>query len=118
MDGVATSLSEFSLVYENEKQLAKAYLSFVKDGGLFVELGERHQQFRMGDEVSLSVLLPKDETPSLVRGKVVWLSPQRSSVHGEAGIGVQFVGDKSHLRNRIETVLGQLLRSETPTSTM
>lgn len=111
-------MSDYKLELNNEEQLRKAYMPFLQHGGLFVATGKNHVQQKLGDEVMLAVQLPKDTDVTLVKGCVVWLSPPRGSAHSEAGFGVQFVEDKSHLRNRIETMLGHLVQSDAPTSTI
>ncbi|MEX1222641.1 MAG: PilZ domain-containing protein [Idiomarina sp.] len=111
-------MSDYRLNFSNEEQVRKAYMPFVQQGGLFVATGKRQVQHQLGDQVMLSVTLPKDTEATLVKGKVVWLSPPRGSAHSEAGFGVQLLEDKSHLRNRIETLLGHLVQSDAPTSTI
>jgi len=110
-------VSEYQVVFEHEEGLRKAYMPFIQLGGLFITLSQGQSQPAIGEQVSLQVKLPKDPDFTLVAAKVIWLAPPANGSH-KAGFGVQFVADKSHLRNRIETVLGHLVQSDHPTSTM
>lgn len=110
-------MSEYQVVFEHEESLRKAYMPFIQLGGLFISLPTGESQPALGDEVSVQVKLPKDPEFTLLKAKVIWLAPPANGSH-EAGFGVQFLADKSHLRNRIETILGHLVQSDHPTSTM
>ena len=100
---------------KSEEQLRRLYMPFIKSGALFVGTDE---PYAIGDELALLVQLPGDAEETLVKGKVVWLSPLRPGRADQRGVGVQFIEDKSHLRNRIETLLGHLGESSAPTATM
>ncbi|RUO79406.1 PilZ domain-containing protein [Pseudidiomarina taiwanensis] len=108
-------MSTKRLKIESEEQLRRLYMPFIKGGALFIATDDNYQ---LGDEVKLVLRLPADTEDTLVRSKVVWLAPKRSGRADERGVGVQFVDDKSHLRNRIETMLGHLGESAMPTATM
>ncbi|KFZ31790.1 hypothetical protein IDSA_03640 [Pseudidiomarina salinarum] len=100
---------------DTEEQLRRAYMPFIKQGALFVATDD---PYKLGDELTLVVRLPEDTEDTLVKGTVVWLSPATASTSDLRGIGVQFRDDKSHLRNRIETKLGNFGESASPTATM
>ncbi|MDX1704955.1 PilZ domain-containing protein [Pseudidiomarina sp.] len=100
---------------DSEEQLRRAYMPFIKQGALFLATED---SYKLGDELTLVVRLPEDTEDTLVKGVVVWLSPATTSRSDLRGIGVQFKDDKSHLRNRIETKLGSLGESASPTATM
>lgn len=103
------------LMIESEEQLRRLYMPFIKSGALFYPTEDTHQ---LGDEMKLVVRLPRDNEDTLVRCKVVWLAPQKSGRLEQRGVGLQFIDDKAHLRNRIETLLGHLGESALPTATM
>lgn len=100
---------------KSEEQLRRLYMPFIKGGALFVATDD---PYAIGDEMTLLVQLPGDAEETLVKGKVVWLAPLRPGRTDQSGVGVQFTDDKSHLRNRIETLLGHLGESSAPTATM
>ena len=103
------------LVYKDRKSLQKAYMPFVKGGGLFVPTTSSYQ---MNEEVFLLVTLPDDAKPKPVPGTVVWQSP--SSVDGrKRGVGVEFKGREGNsMRSRIEGLLGAKVSSHDTTYTM
>lgn len=103
------------LEYKDRKSLQKAYMPFVKGGGLFVPTTTTYQ---MNEEVFLLVTLPDDGKPKPVPGVVVWQSP--SSVDGrKRGVGVEFKGREGNsMRSRIEGLLGAKVSSHDPTYTM
>ncbi|MGQ4275949.1 PilZ domain-containing protein [Pseudidiomarina sp. E22-M8] len=100
---------------KSEEQLRRMFMPFIKGGALFVATDD---PYSIGDELSLLIRLPGDSDETLVKGKVVWLAPARPGRTDQRGVGVQFLEDKSHLRNRIDTLLGHLGESTAPTATM
>ncbi len=93
----------------------RAYMPFVKNGGLFIPSERPH---RLGDSLPLVLHLPETPEPRSVTGKVVWITPRHAQGNRRAGIGVQFLGDgEGSLRARIETLAGGLLKTERPTDT-
>lgn len=96
--------------------LHKAYMPFIKQGGLFVPATSR---YRLGQEVFLLVFLPDESGRRPVAGRVAWISP--SGTGGRPpGVGVQFMeGPKSEeLKNRIEVLLAGYSEKEKMTHTM
>ena len=71
----------------DEKELADACMSFIKDGGLFIKT---NMSCRLGDEVSVSVKLLDDPTLLNFAGKVVWITPEHEQNNLPQGIGLQF----------------------------
>jgi type IV pilus assembly protein PilZ len=54
-----------------------------------------------------------------VAGKVAWITPKGAQGNKTAGIGVQFSElDKGSTRNKIETLLAGVLKSDRATHTM
>jgi type IV pilus assembly protein PilZ len=53
-----------------------------------------------------------------VAGKVVWITPKGAQGNKVAGIGVQFTGDTTIARDKIETYLAGALKSDRMTHTM
>ncbi len=100
---------------EDVARLYRAYMPFVKNGGLFIP-GERPH--RLGDRLSLILHLPKIPEPQSVTGKVVWITPRHAQGNRRVGVGVQFLDDgEGSLRARIETLIGGLLKTDRPTDT-
>ncbi len=108
-------MEELTLEFTNQHMLYKCYMSFTKEGGLFVATN-RH--YELGQSLALNVLLPEEETHYSVSGKVAWVNPSASHSHAPQGIGVAFIDDKHNLKERIEKRLGPLLGSSEPTYTL
>jgi type IV pilus assembly protein PilZ len=99
----------------NDKNILYAsYLSFLKNGGLFVPTDK---PYRLGDDVFIALTLMGEKMP--VAGKVVWINPKGVQGGRPAGIGVQFGDlDQGKTRNEIEKQLTGSLTAERPTYTM
>lgn len=97
------------LVITDKQDLAKAYIPFFKNGGLFVK-GKTN--FNLGDEIFLIVSLEETGEQLAVNGRIGWLSPP-SSVTYPSGIGIHFNQEKAGLdaKSRIEILLGSLLKN-------
>ncbi|EHR39505.1 PilZ domain-containing protein [Alishewanella jeotgali] len=108
-------MEELALGFTDTKELYRCYMSFFKNGGLFIR-SARH--YRLGQSLALSVTLPDALDPIPVTGKVAWVSPLGAQSSNPAGIGVAFIDDKHNLSNRIEKLLGAMLHSNEPTYTM
>ncbi|CAA0118989.1 Uncharacterised protein [BD1-7 clade bacterium] len=104
-----------SLTIKDKAVLYAAYMTFIKNGGLFVPTTKSYQ---MGDEVFMLLTLMDEPEKIPVAGKVVWITPQGAQGNRAAGIGVQFNGDDDLAKNKIETYLAGSLESERPTHTM
>ena len=103
-----------NLTISDVNMLYASYLSFLKNGGLFVPT-DRHYQ--LGEEVFIALTLMGEKMP--VAGKVVWVNPKGTPGNRPAGVGVQFGDlDKGSTRSKIESLLAGTMKAEKPTYTM
>jgi len=105
-----------SLAIKEKVALYAAYMPFLAGGGLFIPT---NKSFKMGEEVFMLLSLLDDPMKLKVVGHVVWITPTTQG-NKPQGIGVQF-NDKNggqEARNKIEGLLGNVLRSSRPTHTM
>jgi type IV pilus assembly protein PilZ len=105
-----------SLAIKDKGSLYSAYISFFKNGGIFIPT---NKEYGLGDEVFILLTL-MDETEKMpVVGHVAWINPQGLQGHGIPGIGVHFVEkDCDVVRGKIETYLAGTQKSERMTHTM
>lgn len=103
------------LEFVNDKDLYQSYMPFVKTGGLFVRTTE---QFELGTEIELEVVLPDSLESSTIKGIICWLTPLGAQNGTPAGIGISFQDDPENIRNQIEKSIGRFLNSSEPTLTM
>lgn len=103
-----------NIEYQDKQELYKAYMPFVKNGGLFIPTTK---PFSIGDELFIVLGLPDDKEKLPVSCKVVWVTPVGSEGNKTPGIGLQF-RDAGIARSHIETSLGGILKSESSTYTM
>lgn len=105
-----------SLAIKEKAALYSAYMPFVKGGGLFIPT---NKSYRTGDEVFMLLSLLDDPNKLKVVGKVVWITPVTQGGRPQ-GIGVQFSEQDggTEARNKIEGLLGGVLKSSRPTHTM
>lgn len=97
-------LAQLKLKADN---LQKAYLPFIKGGGLLVPSIEN--KFYMGDEIFLKVDVEGKPEPYRIVGKVVWIATHADAKEYERGVGIQFqdqVGKK--LNEDIKTMLARM----------
>lgn len=106
-----------SLTIKEVNTLYQAYISFAKNGGLFIPT---HRNYHIGDEVFMLLTLMNEADKIPVAGRVIWITPPDAHGGRVAGIGVQFneVNGSTTPRAKIETYLAGLLKSERPTQTM
>ncbi|KAF1700031.1 PilZ domain-containing protein [Pseudoxanthomonas suwonensis] len=106
-----------SLAVKDKAGLYGAYMTYVRNGGIFVPTPKR---YFLGDEVFLLLTLPDSSERLPIAGKVVWVTPTGAQGNRTAGIGVQFPegADGEAVKNRIETLLAGMLSSDKPTHTM
>ena len=90
-------------------------MPFLKNGGLFIRTSNSYE---LGDEISLEVTLPDALEPSIIKGKICWVTPVGAQNGTPAGIGIAFEEDKDNVRMQIEKNLGRLLQSADATYTM
>jgi len=100
--------------FEEKESLYKAYMPFVKNGGLFVPTTK---EFSLGDELFIVLSIPDEGEKIPVSCKVVWVTPVAAEGNRTPGIGLQF-RDTGIAHTRIETCLAGILKSEDATHTM
>ena len=105
-----------SLAIKEKVALYAAYMPFLAGGGLF---SPTNKSFKMGEEVFMLLSLLDDPVKLKVVGHVVWITPTTQG-NKPQGIGVQFSEKNGgqEARNKIEALLGNVLRSSRPTHTM
>ena len=103
-----------TLDLKHRESLYKAYMPFVKGGGLFVNTA---REYKIGEDVFVLLNLPEQTEPVPFSGKIVWISPPGSNTH-LPGIGIQLGEDNRELMNLIETQLAGQLNSEKTTDTL
>ena len=108
-------MNKVTVEFRNDKDLYKAYMPFIVNGGLFIET---YQSYTLGDEIELQVSLPDSLESSTVSSQVCWITPSGVQNGTPPGIGVNFVDDPEQVRNQIEKSIGRLLNSSEPTLTM
>lgn len=105
-----------SLAIKEKVALYAAYMPFLTGGGLFIPT---NKSFKMGEEVFMLLSLLDDPVKLKVVGHVAWITPTTQG-NKPQGIGVQFSEKNGgqEARNKIEALLGNVLRSSRPTHTM
>ena len=102
---------------KDEDSLYKAYMPYIKDGGIFVPT--KKDSYKLGDIVNLQLEILTDTTPTFVSGIVVWIAPQVPHSDFTAGIGVRMQGDEAKdIRKRIESAINNKLKMNDPTNTL
>ncbi|MET0328365.1 MAG: PilZ domain-containing protein, partial [Luteimonas sp.] len=76
-----------SLAVKDKAALYNAYMSYLKQGGIFVPTPKR---YFLPDEVFLLLTLPESSDRLPTAGKVVWVTPAGAQGNRTAGVGVQF----------------------------
>lgn len=106
-----------ALHLKDKAMIYNSYMPFLEYGGVFVP---SEDNFKLGDEVLLSLELGEEGDRKFLRTKVAWINPARTSANRPKGIGLAFNADEVSItvRNKIETVLGNVLRSERTTYTL
>jgi type IV pilus assembly protein PilZ len=104
------------LAIREKAALYASYMPFIDGGGLFVPTT---RTVNIGDELYLILTLMDDPNKLPVTGKVVWITPAGTPGR-QQGLGVQFTKDDAGVqaRNRIETLLGGVLKANRPTHTI
>ena len=103
------------LTIKDLSALHAAYMSFLRQGGLFVPRTVRYQLG--GHVIILLSLLDEPETVT-VTGRVVWITPKGAQGHRETGIGVEVSDQDSTVSHKIENYLGGSLASSRQTHTL
>ncbi|MFT6190386.1 MAG: type IV pilus assembly protein PilZ [Oleispira sp.] len=104
-----------SLTIKDKSVLYAAYMPFIQGGGLFIPT---NKQYQLGEEVFMLLKLMEEPEKIPVAGKVIWLTPKGSQGNKVTGIGVQFTGEESMAKDKIETYLAGALQSDRLTHTM
>ncbi len=103
-----------NIQYDDKESLYKAYMPFVKNGGLFIPTVK---PFNINDELFVVLRVPEESEKIPVSSKVVWITPVGAQGNKTPGIGIQF-RDDGLARSKIENILAGLLKSNEPTLTM
>ncbi|CCK76171.1 MAG: PilZ domain-containing protein [Oleispira antarctica] len=104
-----------SLTIKDKAVLYAAYMPFIQGGGLFIPTSK---QYELGEEVFMLLKLMEEPEKIPVAGKVIWVTPKGAQGNKVAGIGVQFTGDETMAKDKIETYLAGALTSDRLTHTM
>ena len=104
-----------TLTIRDQSSLYNAYMSFLRQGGLFVPTELRYQ---LGDHVSIRLTLLDEPEPRTISGRVVWITPKGAQGQREAGIGVEFSEQDASVSHQIENYLGGSLTSPKFTQTL
>lgn len=106
-----------SLTIRERNALYAAYMPYIKGGGLFIPTNRTYQ---MGDQVYMLLSLMDEPSKHSLSGKVVWITPAGAQGNRQQGIGVQFEDSDSGraVRNKIESILGNAMKSTRPTHTI
>jgi type IV pilus assembly protein PilZ len=104
-----------SLVIESKDDLYKAYMPYIKNGGLFVPT---MRSYHLGEEVFMLLTLMDSEEKIPVTGQVVWVTPKGAQGGREPGIGIQLSAEDSTLVNTIENHLAGALASNRRTNAL
>jgi len=100
--------------FEDLMVLHRAYMPFLKYGGLFCETG---QEYKMGDEVVLMITLP-DKSKTVLSGEIAWINPKMGQ--RPLGVGVAFKNEDATQQGRhvIEKMLIGLPVLDKPYNTL
>jgi type IV pilus assembly protein PilZ len=98
--------------YDDKQALYNAYMSFCRDGGLFVP---GSMTAHLGTSLHLMVQLPGEPDMHMVSGKVVWINMNKKK-----GLGIRMIPDEfsRKLQTAIQNSLGGMIKSPNPTFTM
>lgn len=104
-----------SLTIKDKAVLYAAYMPFIQGGGLFIPT---NKQYPLGEEVFMLLKLMEEPEKIPVAGKVIWVTPKGAQGNKVSGIGVQFTGDDTMAKDKVETYLAGALSSDRLTHTM
>lgn len=105
-----------TIAIKEKKQLYKAYMPFIENGGLFIPT---KRPYKMGEEVFMLLALMDEKERLPIAGTVIWKTPEGCDNNRVAGIGIQLSKqDKANVRGKIETYLAGALELERSTHTM
>ena len=109
-----SSPGALELTLEDKSALRRAYMPFIRNGGVFVRTD---RPYKLGDDVTVTIRLFDASGPVGIEGTVVWVTPTRAQGKREAGVGVQFGADETY-RAHIEGLLGGISGGDAPTHTL
>lgn len=98
-------MEEIPLEFADIRELNRAYMPFLQQGGLFVRTA---RSYKMGQSLALRVTLPDALEMIPVTGKIAWITPQGAQNTSPAGIGVAFIDDKHQLSDKIQKLISGL----------
>jgi len=106
-----------SLSIKERTALYAAYMPFLKNGGIFVPTTRPHQ---IGEQVYMLLSLMEGPVKIPLSGTVVWVTPPGAQGSRQQGIGVHFDNSEASrdVRNKIEGILGNAMKSTRQTHTM
>ncbi|MEH6627674.1 MAG: PilZ domain-containing protein [Motiliproteus sp.] len=104
-----------SLTIKSKDELYRAFMPYIKNGGLFVAT---QRNYHMGEEVFMLLDMMDESDKIPVTGKVIWVTPCGAQGGKQAGIGIQLSDDDNTVLNKIETHLAGALGSGRLTHTM
>jgi type IV pilus assembly protein PilZ len=108
--------SVLSLSITDKAVLYTTYMSFLKEGGLFIPT---KRAFSMDEQVTMLLTLMAEQESFRVHCSVVWITPEGAQGNRAQGVGLQFMGEEGkQIRNKIETYLAGTLQSDKPTHTL
>ena len=107
--------SVVALTIQDKSVLYGAYMSFLRNGGLFVPTA---RTYRLGDEVFLLLTLMDEPEKLPVAGRVVWITPEGAQGNRQAGIGIEFSDEDASITAKIENYLAGSLTSDRVTHTL
>lgn len=116
-EGSPGRVGMLSLSIKERTALYAAYMPFLKNGGIFVPTTRPHQ---MGEQVYMLLSLMDGPAKIPLSGTVIWVTPAGAQGSRQQGIGVHFDNSEvSHeVRQKIEGILGNALKSTRQTHTM
>ena len=114
-DETKPAAPKLTLSLANKAELYRAYMPFLKRGGLFVPT---EQEMRMGDSVLLLVTVLDQGERFAIEGTVAWLTPRGASNKRRAGVGVHFNEGSGNPKPKLEAFLGAALSADRPTETL
>ena len=109
--------SVIQLAIKEKAALYAAYIPLFTEGGVFIPSA---RDYKLGDDIYVSLTLPEDTQRYPVAGKVAWVTPAKAAGNRTQGVGVRFPNDEKSrlLKLKIEEILGAHLASDRPTQTI
>lgn len=106
-----------TLKIQDRTVLYSSYMSFFKNGGIFVSTRDT---FTMGEEVLLVLEVMEHTEKFPLRTHVAWVNPPNATATRPKGIGLTFGNDEvsQKAKNVIETNLAGLINNPRPTYTI